>query len=297
MIDRRARRLADDSGTRSSGDPPGLHGPGAGHGPSGSGPPTEQRDAQAGIASWRPRRAIVPEHPATNRELLDGALRLSQVLTDPRPSRRTTRIAEGRRVGRACDRNHGAEPRDAGRDRWAVRLSGRTYAVLVAEGVEDLEYWVTVMRLQEEGATVVSVGSDTEPHHGKNGLAVRAEATGGRRRSRRARRPGDPRRLGAGQDAPRPGDPRPGARRSTPASCRSASSATAAASRSRPASSGARATGSLGIKDDLVQRRAPSGSTSPRSATAHLVWGRVVADIPDFSRELVAAFAEAAVER
>jgi len=57
-----------------------------------------------------------------------------------------------------------------------MRLQGRTYAVLVAEGVEDLEYWVTVMRLREEGATVVSAGSDTERHRGKNGLAVRADA-------------------------------------------------------------------------------------------------------------------------
>src|SRR5918995_1539944 len=57
-----------------------------------------------------------------------------------------------------------------------MSLTGRTYAVLVAEGVEDLEYWVTVMRLREEGATVVSVSSDTEPHRGKNGLSVQADA-------------------------------------------------------------------------------------------------------------------------
>ena len=47
-----------------------------------------------------------------------------------------------------------------------MRLRGRRYAVLVAEGVEDLEYWVTVMRLREEGAEVVSVGSDTHPQKG-----------------------------------------------------------------------------------------------------------------------------------
>src|SRR5262249_58694021 len=57
-----------------------------------------------------------------------------------------------------------------------MRLQGRRYAVLVADGVEDLEYWVTVMRLQEEGAEVVSVGSDTAEHRGKNGLRVQAEA-------------------------------------------------------------------------------------------------------------------------
>jgi protease I len=29
-----------------------------------------------------------------------------------------------------------------------MRLEGKRIAVLVAEGFEDLEYWVTVMRLQ-----------------------------------------------------------------------------------------------------------------------------------------------------
>ena len=58
-----------------------------------------------------------------------------------------------------------------------MSLAGRRYAVLVAEGVEDLEFWVTVMRIQEEGGTVVAVGSDTDPHRGKNGLTVQAEAS------------------------------------------------------------------------------------------------------------------------
>ena len=34
----------------------------------------------AGTASWPTAGGVHPEHPATNRELLDGALRLSQVL-------------------------------------------------------------------------------------------------------------------------------------------------------------------------------------------------------------------------
>jgi protease I len=51
---------------------------------------------------------------------------------------------------------------------------------------------------------------------------------------------------------------------------------------------GHRATGSLGIKDDLVN----AGATWVDEAAfrdSNLVWGRVVADIPDFCRELVAA--------
>ena len=47
----------------------------------------------------------------------------------------------------------------------------------MAEGFEDLEYWVTVMRLQEEGAEVISVGPDTEPVSGKNALGAQADTT------------------------------------------------------------------------------------------------------------------------
>ena len=53
---------------------------------------------------------------------------------------------------------------------------------------------------------------------------------------------------------------------------------------------GHRATGSIAIKDDLVN----AGATwvdEPAFRDGHLVWGRVVADIPDFNRELVKAVA------
>src|SRR5919199_5258778 len=56
-------------------------------------------------------------------------------------------------------------------------LEGKKVAVLVAEGFEDLEYWVTVMRLQEEGAEVISVGPVLDPVSGKNALSARADAT------------------------------------------------------------------------------------------------------------------------
>jgi protease I len=173
-----------------------------------------------------------------------------------------------------------------------MRLTGRTYAMLVAEGVEDLEFWVTVMRLQEEGATVVTVGSDTEPHRGKNGLAVRAET------------------AAAELDASRldglviPGGWAPDKLRRDPAVvdlvravhatgrpigiiCHGGSVAISAGI------VGSRATGSLGIRDDLINAGADwVDEAAFRDGT--LVWGRVVADIPAFCRELVAAFAESA---
>jgi protease I len=172
-----------------------------------------------------------------------------------------------------------------------VRLSGRTYAVLVAEGVEDLEYWVTVMRLQEEGAVVVSVGSDTEPHPGKNGLTVEAGA------------------LAGDVDADSldglviPGGHAPDKMRRDPAIL---DLVRAVYQRGRPIGIichggsvaisagivGARATGSLGIKDDLVLAGA-EWVDEPAFRDGQLIWGRVVADIPDFERELVAAFADA----
>ena len=57
----------------------------------------------------------------------------------------------------------------------AGRLDGRSVVVLLAEGFEDLEFWVTVMRLQEEGAVVTVAGLTTQPVQGKNGLEATAD--------------------------------------------------------------------------------------------------------------------------
>src|SRR5215831_15217342 len=53
-----------------------------------------------------------------------------------------------------------------------MKLAGKTIATLIAEGVENLEYYVPLMRLQEEGATVLSAGLDLKPIKGKNGLVI-----------------------------------------------------------------------------------------------------------------------------
>src|SRR5689334_16630539 len=52
------------------------------------------------------------------------------------------------------------------------RLTNHTMAIFLADGDEDLEYYVPLMRLQEEGATVLSVAMDLKPVRGKNGLEV-----------------------------------------------------------------------------------------------------------------------------
>ena len=56
---------------------------------------------------------------------------------------------------------------------------------------------------------------------------------------------------------------------------------------------GGHATGSLGIKDDLENAGAIWLDT-PAFREGNLVWGRVVADIPAFNKELVAALLEKA---
>ena len=47
-----------------------------------------------------------------------------------------------------------------------MRLAGKRIAFLLAEGVEELEFYVPLMRLQEEGADVVAAGSAAPPWTG-----------------------------------------------------------------------------------------------------------------------------------
>jgi protease I len=172
-----------------------------------------------------------------------------------------------------------------------MRLEGKKIAVLVAEGFEDLEYWVTVMRLQEEGAEVVSVGPDTGPVSGKNALGAQADTTadgvdasgldgvvvpGGWA-------PDKLRRYPEITDLVRTVHER---NKTVGIICHGGLVAISAG-----IVEGSRATGSLGIKDDLEN----AGAIWVDKAAfreGNLVWGRVVPDIPDFCRELVAALAD-----
>lgn len=172
-----------------------------------------------------------------------------------------------------------------------MRLDGKKVAVLLAEGFEDLEYWVTVMRLREEGAEVVTVGPDLEPVSGKNALSAQAEAVASD--------------IEAAELAGIviPGGWAPDKLRRYPditelvrevheqgkvvgIICHGGLVAISAG-----IVSGARATGSLGIKDDLENAGA-TWADEPAFRDGNLVWGRVVPDIPDFCRELVGALEE-----
>ena len=177
-----------------------------------------------------------------------------------------------------------------------ARLAGKKIAILVAEGVEDLEYYVPLMRLQEEGAEVLSAGASLAPVRGKNGLEMTPDALVGEI---------DPDDLfglvvpgGWAPDKLRRYDEVKAlvramhqARKPIGIICHGGLVAISAG-----IVRGCRATGSLGIKDDLVN----AGATWVDEAAfreENLVWGRVVADIPAFCGELVAALVAAAGEQ
>jgi protease I len=172
-----------------------------------------------------------------------------------------------------------------------MRLNGKRIAVLVAPGVEDLEFFVPYMRLQEEGAEVVGAGISLESVTGKNGLEITPDITIDSLRS------GDLYALVV------PGGWAPDKLRRYQAVTNLVKDMDAAGKTigiichgglvpiSAGILKGRRATGSTGIKDDLVN----AGATwvdEPAFREGNLVWGRVVADIPDFCRELVAALVE-----
>ena len=171
-------------------------------------------------------------------------------------------------------------------------LHGMRTVVLVGDGVEDLEYWVTVMRLREAGADVTSVGISLDPVRGKNGLEARADrlATdvraddvdglvipGGWAPDKLRRYPAVTDLVRAVHDAGKP----------IGIICHGGLIAISAGiiGRDHPA------TGSLGIRDDLVNAGA-RWVDAPAFRDGTIVWGRVVEDIPDFERELVELFAE-----
>lgn len=169
-----------------------------------------------------------------------------------------------------------------------MRLTGKRIAILVAEGVEDLEFYVPMMRLKEEGADAFAAGIDMSPVRGKHGFEITPTV-----------------RIDSLKSADLfgivvPGGWAPDKLRRHPVVtnllremntagkiigiiCHGglvAISAGIVKDRS--------ATGSLGIKDDLVN----AGATwvdAPAFRDGNQVWGRVVEDIPDFCRELVSA--------
>ena len=173
-----------------------------------------------------------------------------------------------------------------------MRLKNKTIAMLVAEGVEDYEYFVPMMRLQEEGAKVLTAALELKPIKGKNGLTITPDTLiesldaddlfsiiipGGWA-------PDKLRRYDAVKNIVKKMDD---AKKIVGIICHGGSTAVSAGIIKK----GQRVTGSTGIKDDLVN---VGGVWTDEAAfrEGNQVWGRVVADIPDFNRELVKALVE-----
>jgi protease I len=171
-----------------------------------------------------------------------------------------------------------------------MKLSGKKIVVLVEDGFEDLEFWVPLMRLIEEGAevTVAGKGAGRSVSSKSGGLTAEIDAEvealsaadfdgivipGGWAPDKLRRYEGV-KNLVADLDA---------AGKTVAMICHAGLVGISAG-----IVSGHKATGSLGIKDDLVNAGATWVDESA-FRDGNQVWGRVVADIPNFCRELVAA--------
>jgi protease I len=174
-----------------------------------------------------------------------------------------------------------------------MRLEGKKVALLVGPGYEDLEFWVPLMRLQEEGANVTVVGpkGGAEYVSKSGGLTATAQVSA------------DDVAADSFQGVVVPGGWAPDKLRRyesitnlvretyevgkiVASICHGGLVLISAG-----IMDGHRATGSLGIKDDLVNAGATWVDESAFRED-NLVWGRVVADIPNFCRELIAALEE-----
>lgn len=176
-----------------------------------------------------------------------------------------------------------------------MKLTGKKIAILIAEGVEDLEYHVPFMRLKEERADVVGAGLDLNPVRGKHGLEITPTVRIDSLKSADlfalvipgGWAPDKLRRHAAVTNLVREMN---AAHKIIGIICHGGLVAISAGIvKDRPA------TGSLGIKDDLVNAGA-TWMDAPAFRDGNQVWGRVVEDIPDFCRELIAALDEAAAQ-
>lgn len=171
-----------------------------------------------------------------------------------------------------------------------MELDGLHILFLVGPGFEDLEFWVPLMRLQEAGADVVVAGiAGGETYRGKNRLSATADigfdevdplefdgvVIPGGWAPDRIRRYESVKRFVADfyhQD------------KIIGMICHAGLVGISAG-----IVSGLEATGSEGIHDDLINAGA-IWKNLPAFRSRNVVWGRVVADLPDFCRELVSAF-------
>jgi protease I len=174
-----------------------------------------------------------------------------------------------------------------------MQLTDKKLIILVENGFEDLEFWVPYMRLIEEGAevTVAGKGRGRKVTSKSGGLSAEIENDAGDLSAEdfdgivvpggwapdKLRRYAGVTKLVADLDS---------AGKIVAMICHAGLVGISA-----DVVAGHKATGSLGIKDDLENAGATWVDESA-FRDGNQVWGRVVEDIPNFCRELVTALAE-----
>jgi len=175
-----------------------------------------------------------------------------------------------------------------------MTLKGKKILILIGPGFEELEFFVPVMRMQEAEAEVVVAGEKAgKSYFGKHGNCMEGKAD-----------------IGFDEVDPSsfdavivPGGWAPDKIRRIDAVKKIVKTMYDAdkivgmichaglVGISAGIVAGHEATGSLGIKDDIVNAGA-SWRDEPAFRSGNIVWGRVVPDIPYFCRELIKALDE-----
>jgi len=171
-----------------------------------------------------------------------------------------------------------------------MRLKGKTVGILVGPGYEDLEFWVPYMRMIEEGAAVRVISSSSgETYTSKSGgLTVKSQVAAGDIGADRLdvllvpggwapdklRRDSNILQLVRDMNAQD---------KVLGFICHAGWVAVSAG-----ICKGKRSTGSTGIRDDMENAGA-IWVDEPAFREGNMVWGRVVADIPHYCRELIEA--------
>jgi protease I len=173
-----------------------------------------------------------------------------------------------------------------------MNLQGMKVVTLVAEGFEDLEFWVPLMRLREEGVRLTVAGPKAgEEYPGKHGLEATSEISFDQMDPKwydAVLVPGGwaPDKLRRYESVKRAVKTLFDEEKTVGMICHAGLVGISAG-----IVRGLEATGSEGIKDDLINAGAKWRDESAFRSGC-IVWGRVVEDIPNYCRELVKALAE-----
>lgn len=169
-------------------------------------------------------------------------------------------------------------------------LKGKIIGTLVGPGYEDLEFWVPHMRMQEEGAKTVVIGTQKgQTYTSKSGgLSVQSHAAANEVSADQLDAllvPGGwaPDKLRRDQGVLSLVQDMNTRKKIIGLICHAGWVAASAG-----ICNGKRATGSMGIKDDM-QNAGATWVDAPAFQEENIVWGRVVADIPDYCRALIKA--------